>query len=131
MNIGYETYGEYNGQIVELNPLSAEVGMGVTHLLHTDTHAYQITKVLRNGKTLEVKQMDAEADFDAWTPNWISGGFSSICTNPNEQKWKLVFNPENATQKINWSNKYKRYHIHGMGRISRSIGARERYDYNF
>lgn len=68
-----------------------EVGDHANVRLWTDVEPCTIIK--RTAKTITVRYDKAVKD-PAWTPEWITGGFSAICTNDGEQKWIISEDPD-------------------------------------
>lgn len=102
---------------------SAEVGDGATVHLWSDSQAYTIIK--RTPCALTLRRCKAIRDF---TPEWEIGGFSAICTNIDDQKWKYEEDENGEVIVAHWSNKFKRFRYNDM---FISAGRREYYDYNF
>lgn len=102
---------------------SAEVGDGATVRLWSDSHAYTIIK--RTPCTLTLRRCKTIRDFK---PEWIIGGFSAICTNCEDQKWKYEEDEHGEIIVAHWSNKFQRFRYKDM---FVSAGRSEYYDYNF
>ena len=110
----------YNGEYFKQN---AEVGDGATVRLWSDSQAYTIIK--RTPCTLTLRRCKAIRDF---TPEWVTGGFSAICTNIEDQKWKYEEDENGTIIVAHWSEKFKRFRYNNM---FVSVGRHEYYDYNF
>ena len=101
-----------------------EVGDGVTVHLWTDSHAY--TVIARTAKTLTLRRCKAIRMF---TPEWVVGGFSAICTNQGDQEWAYEEDEYGAIEKAHWSDKKNGFYVNGC--CCCSVGRHEYYDYNF
>lgn len=105
-----------------------EVGDGVTMYLWSDAHA--CTVIAKTAKTITIQRDKAIRDPN-FTPEWIPGGFSAICTNSDEQSWTYERNPDGEIIRCRWSEKNGRYQTGSDGSIKIGIGRHEHYDYNF
>ena len=101
----------------------AKVGDGATVCLYTDRTAYTIIK--RTPKSLTLRRCKAIRKF---TPEWIPGGFSAICTNNNDQEWEYEEDEKGRVVKAYWSDKYCRFRNNSLTVIP---GRHEWFDYNF
>ena len=96
---------------------------------YTDVKPYEVIKVISD-KTVVIRRMDAELD-PSWKPDWIVGGFSSICTNQSKQKWIITSSDKWIPIRIRkskhgqdiWINQGQRFHM--------SDEPVNFYDYNF
>lgn len=104
---------------------NAKVGDGATVHLWSDSEAYTIIK--RTAKTLTLRRCKAVLA-DGWKPEWISGGFSAICTNIESQRWKYEEDENGRIVKAYWSDTYG-FRVNGSLRVM--PGRHEYYDYNF
>ena len=105
-----------------------EVGDGVTMYLWSDAHA--CTVIAKTAKTITIQRDKAIRD-PIFTPEWVPGGFSAICTNSDEQSWTYERNPDGEIIRCRWSEKNGRYQTGSDGSIKIGIGRHEHYDYNF
>jgi hypothetical protein len=95
---------------------------------HSDVTPYEVVRKVSD-KCLEVRWMRSTQDPD-WKPNIISGGFSGICTNNNQQKWNITSDTSAAVVRI---RKHKNgYWKDASGSVFRlSDKPIMFYDYNF
>lgn len=105
-----------------------EVGDGATICLWSDREA--CTVVRRTAKTLVVQRDKAIRDPE-FKPEWVPGGFSAICTNCEEQRWTYERDPNGATTRFHWSEKFGGWQAGSDGSIKLARGRHEYYDYNF
>jgi hypothetical protein len=97
------------------------------HYGWTDVNPYEVIKAVSD-RTLEIREMDADKD-ESVSLEFVAGGFSAICTNPNDQKWHIKPNESNPVIRIRlgkngWKDKHGR-------KFGLSDHPRKYYDYNF
>ena len=104
---------------------SLEVGDHASVRLWTDEDP--CTVIRKTKTTITVRYDKAEKDPN-WKPEWITGGFSAICTNDHDQQWIITEDPEGHTETFYWSSKSNAY-THNGCRVT--PGWHKYYDYNF
>jgi hypothetical protein len=109
-----------------LTPANAKVGDGATVNLWSDRHAGTIVKVTK--ATITIRQDKAIKDPD-FKPEWVTGGFSAVCLNSEDQAWSYEPDENGRLYTIHWSRKGNRYGTYGN--LTASKGRHEHYDYNF
>ena len=97
------------------------------HYGWSDVNPYEIVRVI-SGKTLEVREMQAERD-ESWKPDFVPGGFFGTVVNQNQQRWTITSDPTSPVIRIRlgkdgWKDK------HGK-RFGLAAEPRKFYDYNF
>ena len=85
------------------------------------------TVIKRTKTTVTVRYDKAERNPD-WKPEWVTGGFSAICTNIEDQQWIIKDDENGATERFYWSNKENCF-VHNGCRLT--PGWHKYYDYNF
>lgn len=60
--------------------------------LHSDVQPFEVVREV-NAKTVEIRRRAAVKSPD-FTPNFVPGGFSAVCTNLHDQKWIITPDPE-------------------------------------
>ena len=118
--------GKLDTQIRTEHNREIEVGDGVTVTLWTDRYAYTVIK--KTAKTITI-QRDKAVLADDYKPEFITGGFSAICTNNADQHYVYLRDPNGSIEVCHWSEKHGCYRAQGSLRVS--IGRHEFYDYNF
>jgi hypothetical protein len=102
-----------------------KVGMGVTRYGWTDSHPYEVVKVVSD-RCIEIRPMSAVID-PTWKMDITPGGFVGHVNN-NGGKWILSRNPTAPTIRIRLSK-------HGVWKLKGekfSVGQATKYhDYNF
>lgn len=112
----------HNGSLV----LRPKVGMGATFYGWTDSHPYEIVRVVSD-QTIDVRPMKSELS-NGWKPEVIPGGFVGHCRNQDSQTWTITSDETAPVARIRlckngtWHGKLGTY---GIG------SARKYYDYNF
>ncbi len=102
-----------------------KVGMGVTMHGWTDSHPFEVVKVVSD-RCIEIRPMHAEID-PKWKADFTPGGFVGHVHN-NGGEWILTSNPSEKTIRIRLS-KAGRWMLKGQ---RFSVGfASKYYDYNF
>lgn len=86
------------------------------------------TIIAKTATTLTVRYDKAERD-PAYTPEWIPGGFSAICTNQDDQQWVISEDEDGRVEVFRWSKKYNQYRNTAGERLYPEW--RKFYDYNF
>lgn len=104
---------------------SLEVGDHASVRLYTDENP--CTVIRKTKTTITVRYDKAERDPN-WKPEWITGGFSAICTNDHDQRWIITEDPDGATETFHWSSREGCYIRHGC---KVTPEWRKYYDYNF
>lgn len=104
-----------------------EVGMFANRFGYTDINPYEIVEVNETGKTIKVRQMDAERD-PSWKPEFVVGGFAGHCVNNSEsdQKWVITSNPDNHVLSLRLSK-----NGFAKGEFWVDNYPRKKYDFNF
>ncbi len=95
----------------------------------SDVSPFEIVKVISD-QTIEVRELDAKRD-ESWVPNFIPGGFSAVCVNDREQKWKISSNPENKVFRIRFSKRKNVWQDAYGGKYDLSDTPIKYYDFNF
>ncbi len=116
---------------IDLTPETAQVDDGATLNFYSDSQAFTIIDVLRNGRQIVIQRDNAvrsNQDEDSFAP----GGFAGHTSHGrNGQQWDITRNTDGHTFKANWSAKYNRFFVGGPKAQSVTAGRYERYDYNF
>lgn len=147
-DIPHDMYAEERRleRLINSFPPILEVGDGVSIHGYSDVHPYEVIKVNKSGKKVQIRTMKAELD-PSWKPNFIPGGFSAHCDNQSEQKWIMESDEEGSVMEISLRNiKCDPKYNEGIERVSKwvpvgqaaelgkypvSAGARKFHDYNF
>ena len=103
-----------------------KVGDGVTVTLYTDRQAY--TVIDRTAKSLTLQRDKAIKDPN-FKPEWVTGGFSAICLNSEEQDYTYEPNLDGEIVKAYYSKRKGSFYVDKYLRCSK--GRHEYYDYNF
>lgn len=103
---------------------SLQVGDRASLKLYTDIEPCTIIK--RTAQTITVR-MDKATLAPNWKPEWITGGFSAICTNDHDQQWIIEEDPKGSTETFRWTKDGKWVH----NGCTVSPGWYKYYDYNF
>lgn len=112
--------------------LCPAVNDGVTLCGWSDSHAYTVVSVAKNGKSFEMTQ-DTATLKDGWKPEFVPGGFAGHCTNQNSQEYDYKSNPEGSRIKVTL-RKDNTWRVQGESKNGRRvlIGIRSKFhDYNF
>jgi len=97
------------------------------HYGWTDVNPYEVVRVVSD-KTIEVREMDADRD-ESVKLDFVAGGFSAICTNDRDQKWRIKSDPTAPVIRIRlgkngWKDKHGR-------KFKLADAPHKYYDYNF
>lgn len=103
---------------------NVEVGMGVTQILWTDSHAYTVIKVSASKNVITLQRDKA---IRITKPEFVTGGFSGICTNNNEIQYNIAPDSNGHIVRVT-AKKNGEFHSYKNPII---IGRHEQYDYNF
>ena len=95
---------------------------------YTDVNPCEVIKVISD-ITLEIRDMDSVRR-ETFTPEWIPGGFSAICTNQWSQEWDITSNEEHPIIRIRLSKNKGWQDKHGQ-KYTLSDEPHKFYDYNF
>jgi hypothetical protein len=98
------------------------------HIGYSDVNPFEIVKVVSD-KTIEVREMDATEDKSV-KMEFIPGGFSAVCTNIRDQKWKITSDNTAPVIRIRL-NKNGKWKCKDGRRFSLSATPTKFYDYNF
>lgn len=82
------------------------------------------TVIKRTATTITVRKDKAERKF---TPEWVPGGFSAICTNIDKQEWEITEDPNGHVETFR-RHKDGRWYGSGMKLYPEWM---KYYDYNF
>ena len=102
-----------------------EVGDKAHVMLYSDVEP--VTVIKRTKTTVTVRYDKAKRNPN-WKPEWITGGFSAICTNIEDQQWIIEDDEEGRLEKFYWSTKMNCF-VHNGLRLKPCW--RKYYDYNF
>ena len=97
------------------------------HHGYSDVTPYEVVRIVSD-KTLMVREMDSERD-ESVELKWAVGGFAGHSVNQNDQRWRIISNPDNRVIRIRltkngWRDKYG-------AKFVLSDEPRRFYDYNF
>ena len=104
---------------------SMEVGDHASVHLYSDDNPCTIIK--KTATSLTVRYDKATRD-PSWKPEWVTGGFSAICTNQESQRWIIEEDPDGSTETFRWHKKEAAYVHEGC---ILTPGWYKHYDYNF
>ena len=86
------------------------------------------TVINRTAKSITVRFDKATLAKD-WKPEFVTGGFSAICTNIHDQRWDIEEDPEGEVEVFRWSKRLNCFKNKSDERLY--PGWYKFYDYNF
>ena len=93
----------------------------------SDVTPYEVIRVISD-KTIEIREMKAERD-PAYTPEFVPGGFSAVCTNQRDQTW--IIESDDTAPVIRARLRKDGYFHSQRGRHILNDKPVHFYDYNF
>lgn len=113
--------------------MKPEVGMKATHVLWSDSHAYTVIGVSKNGKTVTVQRDRVEAKHKPEDLGFVPGGFLGHCADQHKQKWDCFPDPEGKIKKFSLRKNGRWCEVGDTctGSALRLGYGCEFYDYNF
>lgn len=119
---------QYVKKALQSYGLGIEIGQGASVCGWSDSRAYTVIKVSRNGKKITLQRAIATKSKD-FIPEWIEGGFAGHCVNNNEQTYTYEANPKGNIVHA-YLRKNGRFYVDGCSLVNLD-GYNEFYDYNF
>lgn len=113
--------------------LLPEVGDGVTVCYWSDSSAFTVVSVAKNGKSFVMKKDDTTLDPN-FKPEIIPGGFVGHCVNQNDQSYTYTFNPNASEIKVTLrkNGTWKQEGEKAKSGSTIIVGIRSKFhDYNF
>lgn len=95
---------------------------------YSDVTPYEVISISPSGKQITIRAMKYERD-PTWKPEGITGGFSWVCLNQNEQRWLIKSDPEGHIMKAHKRADGNFHSAYGKHKIEAK--PRRFYDFNF
>lgn len=93
----------------------------------SDVTPYEVIRVISE-KTIEIREMKAERD-PSYTPEFVPGGFSAVCTNQRDQQWIITPDDTAPVIRARLRKDGRFWSAHGSHRLNDT--PIRFYDYNF